>query len=63
LGKLFLGNYIFHEAPCQNDLLAFGTIPFSIEPGEAVEVEAYVNCCSGLGIDEFTFEIHELIWD
>ena len=46
-----------------NDLLALGTLPFSIEPGEVVEVDAYVNRCSGLGIDEFTFEIYELIWD
>ena len=46
-----------------NDLLALGTVPFPIEPGEVVEVDAYVNRCSGLGIDEFTFEIYELIWD
>jgi hypothetical protein len=46
-----------------NDLLALGTLPFSIEPGEVVEVDAYVNRCSGLGIDQFTFEIYELIWD
>ena len=46
-----------------NDLLALGTVPFPIEPGEIVEVDAYVNRCSGLGIDEFTFEIYELIWD
>jgi len=47
----------------QSDLLALGTIPFPIEPEEGVETEAYVNRCSGLGIDEFTFEIYELIWD
>ena len=46
-----------------NDLLALGTLPFPIEPGEVVEVDAYVNRCSGLGIDQFTFEIYELIWD
>ena len=46
-----------------NDLLALGTVPFPIEPGEVVEADAYVNRCSGLGIDEFTFEIYELIWD
>ena len=46
-----------------NDLLALGTLPFSIEPGEVVEVDAYVNRCSGLGIDQFTFEIYELLWD
>ena len=46
-----------------NDLLALGTVPFPIEPGEVVEVDAYVNRCSGLGIDQFTFEIYELIWD
>ena len=46
-----------------NDLLALGTLPFSIEPGEVIEVDAYVNRCSGLGIDQFTFEIYELIWD
>ena len=46
-----------------NDLLALGTLPFSIEPGQVVEVDAYVNRCSGLGIDQFTFEIYELIWD
>ena len=46
-----------------NDLLALGTLPVSIEPGEVVEVDAYVNRCSGLGIDQFTFEIYELIWD
>ena len=46
-----------------NDLLALGTVPFPIEPGEVVDADAYVNRCSGLGIDEFTFEIYELIWD
>ena len=46
-----------------NDLLALGTVPFPIEPGEVVEVDAYVNRCSGLGIDQFTFEIYELLWD
>ena len=46
-----------------NDLLALGTLPFSIEPGEVIEVDAYVNRCSGLGIDQFTFEIYELLWD
>ena len=46
-----------------NDLLALGTVPFPIEPGEVVEADAYVNRCSGLGIDQFTFEIYELIWD
>ena len=46
-----------------NDLLALGTLPFPIEPGEVVEVDAYVNRCSGLGIDQFTFEIYELLWD
>ena len=47
----------------QSDLLALGTIPFSLEPDEGVETEAYVKRCSGSGIDEFTFEIYELIWD
>ena len=45
--------------PSSSSLYSYG----DIEAGEEVDFNDNLELCSGLGIDQFTFEVYSVVWD
>ena len=45
--------------PSSSSLYSYG----NIDAGQSVDFNDSIQLCSGLGIDQFTFEVYQVIWD
>ena len=51
--------WTYEFLPSSSSLYSYG----NIDAGQSVDFNDSIQLCSGLGIDQFTFEVYQVIWD